>query len=377
MILDNPANGNAGLMGTQIPLAKGEHAVDIRYAWVGNGRATLEWFWTPPGGQRELVPPTVLVAGKRSWLRDEAPDVPPAQIPQSQPPTSEVERREPARVMGGLRNPRGIAVDADGNVYVGDRGNGRIVVFDREGREVRSWGRAAPQGAQAGPDELVDVSDVAVGPGGTVYVMDLGANRLQLFDREGRPKLTLPADIVQTSAPNGITVSPDGRVYIASSGQSRVLRFEPVHGLTDTERARAAQGMKEITGTEAQGRIEQPVDVAVDPADPNVVYVADLRDRIVQLDAEGNSVRQWPVPVGREDGAARIAVSTDGARIYITDPDRNRVAVLAIEEGSFTYFGGTGGDNGQLRSPGGIAVGADGLVYVLDRGNGRVQVFEP
>jgi DNA-binding beta-propeller fold protein YncE len=59
----------------------------------------------------------------------------------------------------------------------------------------------------------------------------------------------------------------------------------------------------------------------------------------------------------------------------MSDPDRQRVAVLDLEQGSITYFGVPGVDPGQFRQPSGIAVGPNNQVYVVDWANGNVQVF--
>jgi DNA-binding beta-propeller fold protein YncE len=61
----------------------------------------------------------------------------------------------------------------------------------------------------------------------------------------------------------------------------------------------------------------------------------------------------------------------------MSDPDRKRVAVLAVATGKISYFGSVGHDPGQFSEPTGIAVGPDGRVYVLDRDNNNVQIFDP
>jgi DNA-binding beta-propeller fold protein YncE len=93
------------------------------------------------------------------------------------------------------------------------------------------------------------------------------------------------------------------------------------------------------------------------------------------LNEQGTIVKQWSMQIGLDDGAGRIVVSGDGSTVYVTDPDRNRVAVLQVSDGSVTYFGGTGSDDGQFLGLSGVAVGPNGDLFVLDRRNNRVQVF--
>jgi sugar lactone lactonase YvrE len=274
---------------------------------------------------------------------------------------------------GRLNNPRGLAVDGEGNIYVGDRGNGRVVVYARDGRELRTWGKAAAQdNPNTGPAEFVEFSDLAVGADGTVYVMDIGANKLQAFTKEGQHKWTLDNSVLQAGSPNGIGVGPDGSIYIASTSQSRVIKVPPT-----ADGNVQPQNLASLSGGEQLGRFDQPVDVAPDPLDPTKIYVIDLRNRVAQVNAEGTVVKQWSLQIGLDDGAGRIDVSNDGRTIYVTDPDRNRVATLQLADGTVTYFGGAGGDDGQFLGLSGVAVGPNGDIYVLDRRNNRVQVFGP
>ncbi|MDQ3930346.1 MAG: hypothetical protein M3328_14535, partial [Chloroflexota bacterium] len=82
-------------------------------------------------------------------------------------------------------------------------------------------------------------------------------------------------------------------------------------------------------------------------------------------------------PVGRAEGGSRLAISPDGRLVYMSDPDRNRVAVLDTETGRVSYFGTEGRGEGQFSGPSGIAVAPDGTIYVLERLNNRVQLFGP
>jgi hypothetical protein len=92
-----------------------------------------------------------------------------------------------------LFKPSQIAVDpSNGDVYVSDGyGNRRVVVFDREGRYLRQWGR---QGTQAEADAgvggvfLGTVHCVVIGNDGLVYVCDRLGDRVEVFDKMGNFK---------------------------------------------------------------------------------------------------------------------------------------------------------------------------------------------
>jgi DNA-binding beta-propeller fold protein YncE len=202
---------------------------------------------------------------------------------------------------------------------------------------------------------------------GTLFVMENLGNRLQVFDKEGKSLAVLDGGALQTHSPNGISVGPDGSLYIAVTGQSRVLKLSPGPNM---------EGAISITGTDEQVKIEQPVDVAVDEKRPERIYAIDLRERLMLLSPDGNIEKQWRLSIGKDDGGSRLVVSNDGSRIYMSDPDRQRISVLDLESGAVEYIGTPGSGAGEFRAPSGIDVGPDGRLYVLDRVNNNVQVFE-
>ena len=89
-----------------------------------------------------------------------------------------------------LNLPASIAVDAtNGDVYIADGyGNRRVVVFDREGRFLRQWGRQvtlAEVEAGVGGVFFEVVHCVVIGKDGLVYVSDREGHRIEVFDKMG------------------------------------------------------------------------------------------------------------------------------------------------------------------------------------------------
>src|SRR5438309_1407389 len=76
--------------------------------------------------------------------------------------------------------PTGVAVDAGGNVYVGDSGNHRIQVFTSTGTYLTEWG-----GFGSGNGQLNVPFGVAVDASGNVYVVDENNYRIQVFTSSG------------------------------------------------------------------------------------------------------------------------------------------------------------------------------------------------
>jgi len=134
-------------------------------------------------------------------------------------------------------------------------------------------------------------------------------------------------------------------------------------------------------GDEDPGKLVMPIGLDVD-AKGNL-YVVDSATRQVQVyDKDGNFLRllvssKWFLkPSG-------IAVDAEGKRVYVVDTggvtsDEHRVRVFDGETGKHLLdIGKRGTANGELNLPRDVVVGQDGMLYVVDGGNFRVQVFKP
>jgi DNA-binding beta-propeller fold protein YncE len=130
------------------------------------------------------------------------------------------------RADGQLDLPHGVAVDADDRVYVADRDNARVQVFERDGRHRATW---------AGPTIGRPFAVTVVA--NRVFVVDGGdqdpshpAARVVVLDRDGRVLGqfgTFGGRAGELSDPHDIAVDARGRVYVAELGTRRVQRFRP------------------------------------------------------------------------------------------------------------------------------------------------------
>jgi 4-amino-4-deoxy-L-arabinose transferase-like glycosyltransferase len=371
-----------------VQLTQGEHDIEVRYKSQG-GPARVEVLWQSPGVPAQIIPPTALRPSERSWQPAQAPQAPAGVIPAGVGQT--LENVAPLAVYseGGLKQPRGVAVDTQGNVYVGDRGNSRIVVYSPDGKVLRSWGTKAPPVPEgqtpdqvpAEPGQFYEITDVAIGGDGLVYVLDI-SNRVQAFTPEGEHRGSYEPSQLGLYGPNGLAAGKqDGadKVLLAVTGQNRLVSL-PLAGAVQSGQAALPNSMGSIA-VEGPGGFEQPVDVVADPTGNGMLYAIDLRDRIVQLKQGANGAwqvtRQWQVPVGREEGGSRLAMSPDGKRVYMSDPDRHRLVEVDVDHGTVRFIGREGSEPGKFAAPSGIAVASDGKVYVVDRVNANVQVFAP
>lgn len=121
---------------------------------------------------------------------------------------------------GEFSRPRGLAINAKGELHVTDSCNHRIQVFDLNGKLLRIIGSNG-----SGPGQLQYPYDVAVGPNGEVYVSEWGQNRIQKFSAEGVSLGTWGhsgRDAGGLYQPWGVIASQSGRVFILDTENHRV-----------------------------------------------------------------------------------------------------------------------------------------------------------
>ena len=126
---------------------------------------------------------------------------------------------------GQLDAPSGIAFDANDDVYVVDTGNNRIQKFSKDGEYRMGWGVAG-----AGTGEFDKPWGIAIDAQGAVYVADWGNDRVQKFSSDGEYIMSFggrATDGGDLNHPANVAVDSDGDVYVTDWGNNRVQIYEP------------------------------------------------------------------------------------------------------------------------------------------------------
>ena len=318
---------------------------------------------------------------------------------------------DPAPSADGICNLSGLAVDSDGDLFVTDISNSRVLEYLNP--------LAGGGGSPATPGSAGDVTaDVVFGQNGSFVTGVCG----------GTAASGIPASGSVLCLPDGVTVDGAGDVFVADASNSRVLDYTnplsspPVASLVLGETDLTHNGVNNPTAA----ALQQPSGVAIDSsATPNHLYVADSANNRVLgwTDAAGfANGRPADIVVGQpdarsvdcNDGVAvgdsngigadslcdpeDVAVDTAG-NLYVADAGNNRaleyltpfavsapiVGQSAVQvwgqDGSFTStdcnFGAATINGLSLCSPEGVTLDTSNDLYVSDTNNNRVLEFNP
>jgi 6-bladed beta-propeller len=140
--------------------------------------------------------------------------------PTPQPPAEGEEERPIGVGVAGdnFNRPTDVAWDAQGNIFVSDGyGNSRVAKFDKNGKFIKSWGS---QGSE--PGQFRTLHSIAVDAQGNVYVGDRGNRRIQVFDNDGNFK----TQFLNAGAPWAICITPGPHQYLYTSNSNGTADFD-------------------------------------------------------------------------------------------------------------------------------------------------------
>ena len=258
-----------------------------------------------------------------------------------------------------------VAVDAKDNVWVFNRGEHPVIVFDRNGTFLRSWGEGLIRRAHG----------INIGPDGSIWLTDDLHHTIRQVSPEGKLLLTIGDPDKASSLhggqpfnrPTHSAISPKtGDVFISDGyGNSRVHKFDP--------KGRPLLSWGE-PGTDP-GQFNIPHNIATDAG--GRVYVADRENSRVQIfDAGGQYLGQWnnlhrPCGLFADARNDRFYVGELPTHLPVNAEVPNigaRVSILSIKGELIGRVGGrfAGEKPGEFIAPHGVAVDSRGDFYVAE-----------
>jgi DNA-binding beta-propeller fold protein YncE len=258
----------------------------------------------------------------------------------------------------------GVAVDSQDNVYVFNRGEHPMIVFDRDGNFLRSWGEGLFSRAHG-----IDIDDDDI-----LYCTDDGDHTVRKLTTDGKVLMTIgvpgkPAPFLSGKPFNRCThtaLSPKGEIYVSDGyGNSVVHKYSP------DGKHLMCWG---TTGTDP-GQFNIVHNIATD--DDGWVYVADRENHRVQVfDGNGKYETQW-VNMHRPCGLyccggkhPRFVIGELGPMGSVNRNHPNigpRLSIVDHEGHTIARLGGEAGpglETGKFIAPHGLAVDQRGDIYV-------------
>ena len=311
-------------------------------------------------------------------------------------------------VQAFLNAPRGVAVAANGVLYIADSGNHRVRKVDADGSintiAGDGIGISIGTGGPAEDASLGDPRGLALTPGGGLIVgevsghivrrIDLSSENIFAFagrDIPGYGGDGRAAADANLSGPVGVAADALGNVWIAERFNHRVRKVD-AGGIITTAAGSFQEGYAGDGERATMAALNAPEGVAVDSR--GRLFIADAGNhRIRMVDTEGListvagtgdagfSGDGGPGTMALLNAPADVTVDNDGY-LYIADTGNHRVRVLDLNLGIIQTVAGTGfpgfnqaegaGIETTLNSPSGLAIDPDGRVYVADTNNNSI-----
>jgi ABC-type Fe3+ transport system permease subunit/DNA-binding beta-propeller fold protein YncE len=219
-----------------------------------------------------------------------------------------------------------------------------------------------------GQGQFIHPRAIDITTDGTLFIVDK-TGRIQKFGSKGNFLATIEMPLVEMGKPTGLSVAPNGNLYVADTHYHRVLIFSPEGEIVD-EFGKFG---------EDDGCFIYPTDVAF--SEDGRIFVSEYggNDRVSVFTGQGDFLFCFGSPGGGRDQFGRpsaLCLDKVRKRLYVADACNHRIAIYNLDGELIEYFGSTGRDPGQLRYPYDLTMLADGTLVVCEYGNNRVQLFD-
>jgi len=346
-----------------IRLTAGLHDVRILFA-DRTSHTHVNFYWTPPGTGRTIVPPDMLFPPQGSYELIEMPKPIVPQVPTPAKPISAAEVTvrfdtlwgSEGETPGSFQLPRDVAAGLDGYLYVADTGNHRVQKLNTQGEEIAIL-------TGDGEEPFVAPVAVEVDREGNLWVLDGETGWLYSFDPDGEPVRRIGGPSMAFFHPRGLALSPRGTLLVVDTGGSKVVELS-ADGALIHQYGRPGPG---------PGQLDQPTEALMD--ENGYLYVVDNGNMRVQvLDPNGGYAGEWSIPGANTVDHPYMAWGPSG-EIYLTEPELGTVVVVDRQGQVLGRWGARGKGAGEFEKPLGVAVDGEGRVYVADTYNHRIQRF--
>lgn len=265
-----------------------------------------------------------------------------------------------------VSGPWGIALDAEGYVWMVDTGNSRVDRYTPTGKFNDFVGSAGSE-----PGKLSAPEGLALDSTGDLWVADTGNNRVEEFSKTGtylRTVGSLGSEPGKLKSPAAVAFDSAGNLWVADTGNSRIEKFNS-EGTFVSEFG--------SPGSES-GQLKEPKGLTFDSG--GHVWVSDTGNNRVQEFSTSGSVLGGFGSAGEGPGQLNgpTGLRFDGAgNLWVADTGNNRVDEFSSSGSFIKRVGSTGTEPGQLKAPRAVTVDAQSNVWVSDSANNRGEEWSP
>jgi uncharacterized repeat protein (TIGR01451 family) len=303
-----------------------------------------------------------------------------------------------------LYGPSGVAVDSSGDIYIADTYNERIRAVSASGTITTVAGSGGSgfsgDGGAASSAKIIYPEGVAVDASGNLYIADSGNGRIREVNASGAIGTVVGGAVNDgglgifglLNQPSGVVRDTSGNTYISDTNNNRVRKVA-ANGAIATVAGTGTSGFAGDGSPATGAQLSGPLGLALDSS--GNLYIADTNNhRIRMVDGSGNittvagngnccsSTGDGGTATNAGIGTAYgLAVDSSGD-LFISDISNN--VVREVSSGTITTVAGNGslgysGDGGsatnaKLSDPFGVAVDASGNLYIADYGNLRIRM---
>lgn len=316
-----------------------------------------------------------------------------------------------------LSSPWGVTVDGSGNFFIADTFNRRVRKVAPDGVITTVAGTGIVgfdgDGGPATSAQLENPWSVALNGQGALFISDSGTvvsppnNRIRRVAPDGTISTAVgtgeegfsgdggPADAARLSYPTGLAFDGQGNLFIADRDNHRIRRVAS-DGTISTVAGDGTGGFGGDGGPALAAQLNSPTGVAVDAQ--GQLFIADHDNHRVRMIASDGTITTvagdgaagfggdgGPATAAQLHDPAGVAVNSLGT-IFIADSDNNRIrkvtaaGIISTVAGTGTAgFSGDGGPGAaaELNYPTGVAIDAQGSLYIADTSNHRIRKIGP
>lgn len=306
-----------------------------------------------------------------------------------------------------LRTPRDVAIGPDGSIFIADYGNHRVRKINSAGVITTAAGTGVggynADGIPAAQAQLEYPAGVAVDAAGHLFIADKQNDRIRRVDAITGLISTIcgngvsgsagdggPAILARLNNPAGLAFGPDGSLYIADEGNSKIRMIDTL-GVIHLVAGTGVVGFSGDFALAILAKLDHPSGLTI--ASDGTVYFVDKGNSRVRKVAPNGIITTIAGSTGGFGGDGGPALSAQFAlpfdivlgangHLYVADADNHRIREIDADGTIHTLAGigtpGFSGDGGlgtaaALRHPISVALDAAGRVFVADENNHRIR----